>query len=825
VTARLPLALLLGAALVAPPVSAEPTGTGAKPLIVAEEEARSEFLPGSGAAFAVTVAPAPGQKLVACVVRLSIDGRQLPATRLFADIEPAGAAGPTTLVLRDSRPGPPPPPPTSPARTSGKGALVRPPTVCPATQAAPPPLLEQGAYAATVRVAQEDGSRPTDLHLSFDKKPATVKADATLAMTRVVWLLCGLQSVTGVSIQETSGRSPLHLLDATPSTKIVGGSTPLDLILSPPKGTASPRVVEPGEAALFDVQVRGGSRPGKAVGLLALHAPELAGGVVMLPVEVTTRLSYFWLGLLLVLGLALGVYMRDVLEQRRKLDAARARAYAALKPLEQLLSNLDDAVDVASLTEARTPLQTAMDAKDRTPESIDTAVEAFKAAFKAAVEKMAERRAKAAEALAKWSAALGLRGLPVDVQALLDALADQSEEARADLGARAPAKAEALATRLDATFANELFPAARLWVTAMRGAKGDLPSWPEAPKTEDPLQRLGTALDAAGAERADGTPEGYAKLLRQVAEAAQAARDELTGRRAPEIAGYAGALLADAEKRVATLATSERAAAWQALKDFTAATPATMEKDVDARTYMKAERALFDALVAFFGAAADTADDPDITAGKFRAALAKLGDGAMLGPNGGDGNEGRVESWAGASIASGEGLPQPQLRIRLRVPLLARVGQPASVSIVSPDGTEVTAANVSWTAGALRWTGGSRASFTPTQAGPLIIRATISAANGETSASAALDVLPVWDESAEARLFDSSRRILNAQTVFSTMLTFFVGLLLLAPGFVGTLDQLFLAFAWGFAADIGLDKVVDLAKTKSAPAEKALGTG
>jgi hypothetical protein len=91
------------------------------------------------------------------------------------------------------------------------------------------------------------------------------------------------------------------------------------------------------------------------------------------------------------------------------------------------------------------------------------------------------------------------------------------------------------------------------------------------------------------------------------------------------------------------------------------------------------------------------------------------------------------------------------------------------------------------------------------------------------SAAATLDVLPAWDAAAEARLFESSRRILNQQTAFAALLTFFVGLVLLAPAFVGTLDQLLLAFAWGFAADIGLDKFVELAKTKSAAAETALG--
>jgi hypothetical protein len=339
--AALSLALALGAALLAPPALAEQGETGAKALIVVEEEGRSEFTPGSGAAFAVTIDPSPGKRLVACIVRLSIDGRQLPATRLGVTIEPAGTAGPTTLVLRDTGPAAAPAPPPKPQTlTSAKPSAPRAPSVCPASPAAPSPLLEQGAYLATVRVAQDDGSRQTDIRLSFDKKPATVKADSTLAVIRVVRLFCW-QTVAGVSIQETSGRSPLHLLDGAPSTKVAGSSGPLAVTLSSAKGAPPGPVIGPGQALSFDVAVSGNTWPGKAVGLLALRAPELSAGIVMLPVEVTTRLSYFWLGLLLLAGLALGIYMRDVLDRRRRLDAALARAYAALKPFEQLLAASD----------------------------------------------------------------------------------------------------------------------------------------------------------------------------------------------------------------------------------------------------------------------------------------------------------------------------------------------------------------------------------------------------------------------------------------------------------------------------------------------------
>jgi hypothetical protein len=832
VKARLALAPALAAALLAPPALGEPGDSGPKPLIVVEEEARTEFVPDSGAAFAVTTAPAPGKKLVACVVRLSVDGRQLPANRLAVEIEPGGAAGPATLVLRDvapARPAPPPPPPPSPpVRTAAKRSAPSAPPVCPSPPAQRSPLLEQGAYLATVRVAQDDGSRRTDIRLSFDKKPASVKADATLAVTRVVTLF-DWQSVTGVSIQETSGRSPLHLLDGAPSTKVASASGPLDVILAPSAGTAPGRVILPSQVAGFDVTVRGNTWPGKAVGLLALRAPELAGGVVMLPVEVTTRLSYFWLGLLLFAGVALGIYMRDVLENRRKLDAARARAYAALRPLEQLLPQLSDRGDSVLLTDARRTLQAALDAKGRTPETIDAAVEVFKTAFKEAVEKMAERRAKAEEALTKWSVALSVRGLPGTLQARIDELAGQLQDALAELHARAPAKAEKLGSSLPSTFENAVIPAALEWRTTMRSAKDTLPPWPEVQNTEDPLQKLAAALDAVGADAADGTPEGHSKFLRQVADAAQTARDELSRRRGPEILRYAAGLLDEADKVESEAEpAARRTAARKALHGLAAAVPATVEGDVDGREYMKAERALFDALVAFFEAASGKQHDSEIDGGKFRAVLETLpkaaGEGQLLGRSndGGGPAGGATLTWLDGAAAPGTAAPQP--RIRLQVPLFARVGQPVSLAIVSPDGAEVIAANVRWTAGPLRWTGDSRASFTPAEAGQWTVRATLAGPGGEVSAAATMDVLPIWDADAEARFFESSRRILNQQTVFAALLTVFIGLVLLAPGFVGTFDQLFLAFAWGFAADIGLDKFVELAKTKSASAETAIGT-
>lgn len=788
------LLISIAAAILSVPAAAQ----GQKELATLSG-AETVFVPKEGAAFALMLAPGKCERVVARVAGLALGARQLRADRLTATIlQPGGGPGPATLLIRDStvpapeptaaaRPGCPAAPPVDAAQPSPAGALI-----------------EQGDYKAMVIVSLADGSKAVTFPVQFKKQPATLKADATLRLERVVWRFG--ESKDTLALLETSGTSELHLAPPPAGAQLTDPAFGR-VTLTPSNDLAKAGLIPPGGEAQFDVGFDGRTQLGTTSGSLTVRGPELAGGAVSLPVELKVRGSRFWLFFLILAGLVAGYVLRTVLERKRTLDLALADAYAALRPLQNLQAQPLDPDEVPLLAGLRRSLDAAISDPAATDATVREAVTAFKTALEAKLKEMAERRSKAANALSDWSAPLGeAADQPVAVAEKLQSLEAEIRGARDALHARLSKPAEDLVERIETHLKRYVAPAIADWAGAASAAIERLPDWPELPAAKAAQARVATALAAAGAAVPTDESASFVALLRQSSSAMRAIRRELLGYRAQAVDRYA-LELQEAAKRVPDKpGLADRIAAADKIRLELAAL-AARPGDPPLADYADCEARLFRAWRELAADVAVKPDDPALARGEFLKVLAAAENRVL----GGDGEPARFMVGPGL-----DGLPEVDEallgRFRIDAPASAWLGEQIQLTLVPLEpGIEVPE-TVRWIFGTGALAGGPTITHQPATIGALTVQAVIGGTSGQAHiAFASIEVMRRWDDGEAATAGNRARRIGLVQTAVSGLLIAGLGYGILGPAFVGTYDHLLAAFGWGFATDLGLAKAVELA--------------
>jgi hypothetical protein len=174
---------------------------------------------------------------------------------------------------------------------------------------------------------------------------------------------------------------------------------------------------------------------GTTAGTLTIRAPQLAAQTIDFAVTVVSRVSALWLLPVIVIGILLGVRLRN------GLDAKQARL-AAILPAEREIMTLDDLINATADSSFQARLKTIRDALAGTIEPTASTAEAIAAATKTAADAR-EEVVKAASGLRdKLQASLQAWSRPGTVT---EPLPDAAAEALARLRDRVAALTKALA--------------------------------------------------------------------------------------------------------------------------------------------------------------------------------------------------------------------------------------------------------------------------------------------------------------------------------------------------------------------------------------------
>ena len=369
------------------------------------------FTPRIGAAALDTLAPAPAAQDTVVVVgapKIPLAGDSVAVPVRYAPA--AGAAAATAAVVQVVHDGRLLPPNAFRAALRGRGAGAD-SAAAPALVVHADSALTRGAgeYAAVVEMftPAAGAGRPGVQSVAFTLVRPAAQLDTlpTLRVQRIVnlpwvWSTVHPDRVTLTEVGRQVAFEPevrtvwgdLRRADVAPS----GARVRLDL----------PERIAPGQQAVASLALEGAADAGTSSARLRVPSSAVAGGAVTLVVEVTSRISYFWLLAAIAAGVWAGYYVRQTLEKRRLLDTALAGASAERVRLDGLIANTHDNVLRAALAAAQGMLLKDATAADATDATVNAAVKAAGDAREAALKDASARDAKARVDLAPWAGAL-----------------------------------------------------------------------------------------------------------------------------------------------------------------------------------------------------------------------------------------------------------------------------------------------------------------------------------------------------------------------------------------------------------------------------------
>ena len=155
--------------------------------------------------------------------------------------------------------------------------------------------------------------------------------------------------------------------------------------------SVAPAIVEKGDLKRLQPIVSGRLPLGLVSSKLTISSDQLQSPLTV-PVQIRTRLTRLVLVIIVVFGLALGFLTRIVLKPRIELGEARERAIATL---DKMIDKIPDAEYRNRMTTARNQLALAARAANATPATINAAITAAEGAQKDASDNLKDRMQKA----------------------------------------------------------------------------------------------------------------------------------------------------------------------------------------------------------------------------------------------------------------------------------------------------------------------------------------------------------------------------------------------------------------------------------------------
>jgi hypothetical protein len=658
-------------------------------------------------------------------------------------------------------------------------------------------LVEPGAYAVRVQPLLPDPAAliPAVLDFTLNRPAAELSSATPLRVERIIYLpWCWDRLRPGsLVLTEKSNQSGVSAPGAPWLCELrFGDGRPAGRLKMTVPGVSA------GGTALLSVEVDEAPRLGKSSGVLTVRAHQLRtpeGYTV--PVEVTTRAAPVWLAILIAAGIGVGYYARTVLDNRHRLLVAKAAAEDVARALDDVIARVTDAPLLADLVAIRDALRAVLGARRSTPEEIEKAAQdaqrATEARLKVADDQRAELRARIRDLRAGFTqpdAQPGFLGAALrDALPVLDRAVDELNRGFIALVAQ---EVDAQSDRV----ANLLRGDGREWQARTAAALQRFGNWPEAnlsdmttgltadltalaPKLDELLPPLLLTLKIVAGLRHQLLTVGVDNLL---AYGTDIASSLTAGSKTAE-----AELVRSACKRIETARTHASAADFRALADA-----------------VHDFQNVLGELIEGFARDAHTGVPADAAAGKYLSAIRTLVPQVPArSPTAGAPAPG---AGFAAQLAPTVGV------LSLEPTAVPTVGRPVEfrLRLVSASGQTVPT-NARWFQdGRLVKEGADALTCTPDRVGELRVRAESLIDGAVRSAEVALPVraAPMDAPTATERELKTTERIQFA--IFGALITF-TGFLLFQGGFIGTAEDLGVAFLWGFTTDIGVAKVRELA--------------
>ncbi|HEX9982283.1 MAG TPA: hypothetical protein VGF69_03385 [Thermoanaerobaculia bacterium] len=701
-----------------------------------------------------------------------------------------------------------------------------------------------GTYTAFIHVAAPEKFIARTLEVKLVRRGATLTIPTPLRATRLLYFpgLHAWEPATWV-VRDPSGRTDfrsyaprwavtLRTAETAPSGKTVyldlepvpqpkaqpqpsqpshANTTGAPKTPPPPKPAAARTVAAPtgSQALLRPVDDSVLFPLGTLSGKFTVQDAQMAAPAEV-TVEVVSRLSRWWLFLLIVGSIFAGHLTRKVLEGRRTLGVARLAGTAARAQLAELaLSVKGDPAFAARADSALAALTRAMAGNDH--EAVKAAVDAAlqqQTAIRQDYDKVAK---EASELLRTLRLIFGETALQSGE--LLDAardLASRLDTAEAALAAGNPTQARDTAKKVESAVTTRVGPALATWRAGLGRLFDQLTRWPDVDvKT---LTSLRTRLDAMAAGTLDEVKATFVSAA------------DVNANLRPQIEWFASeAQRIVGEVRTALIAMNEPAVEEPVKLLRNAAEPLPRLANLAVTNPVEAAAQIRDARTALQAALraavpANQQAPAEIEEGRFAAAVAAV---RKLRPTP---RAPQVERGGGMTIALDDmaiadaaAAPPPAaqrdtLRIEIRGGSMPIAGETLHLTAHVMEGdAEVRNAEIQWSVGGAFQTIAPTFDYVPLDATPRLIKARTTV--GNTSAEAILPIAP-----ASAEIYDRSRiqseiaKVTLRQTFIAGLLITTVGYLLFEKTFIGTLPDLIGAVLWGFATDVTVAKVVEYAQ-------------
>jgi hypothetical protein len=646
----------------------------------------------------------------------------------------------------------------------------------------PATFAKAAIYAIKVRVPGiAEKFNDSIIELSITRPAADLAMQQPIRIDHIVNLLSPDDWIPGAwVVKETTGQQ----LVSTPGWVVTELSGPDPKSRRTRLKFGMPTQIPP--AKQRDLKLIGASASfplGTSTGKLSIDSPQLAKPFEQ-TVEVATRISRFWLLFTILLSIALGHWVRKVLEERRLRAEALAAAAVPLAELQRLIDATADNDFRKRYSAARRTLENAA----RDPKAnLASATQTANDAIKSTGTELATAQAAAAARLSDMTAAIG--SPDAQVGALRDtvaAIAKSLRDVETTLNAAQIAVAKKKLDRIDAV--NVIEKARERWIAFVEQIAADAQQWSDAAAGND----FGAIRTAANAVQAVVNPPDIAAAIAASAKVTidlrvATARTVATGRKL-------------AQKVVDELGAS---------KDDLAVAPTlqTLRAAMDALEGCGDDVALCASRVAALQSA--------VVAGVAAAAASAAAKHAVFDTPLGDTDAVADLAKTVHDLVTVPAAPLSSIPARIVADDAATVDSRMTLRVVIDDKVDAATVSVVWYVADRQQKEGAAGDlefdWTPPSVTPAVVRAQLSLSDGRIG-TASLTVSPVKPLDLIPDALDKAgKRVQWLQTAVSALFIIPVGYLIFAKGFIGNPEDFLAAALWGFAADVSLPKLLSLA--------------
>jgi len=680
-----------------------------------------------------------------------------------------------------------------------------------------------GAYTVKVLVTPPDPALPAPLTLDFTltRLAAELQTISTIQFERTVYIPWVWSAICArkYALTEKANHSVLLLSPENWTTNLQADSKSAGQLMF-----TLPKSIEPGCQGDLTVKDYEHLPLGKASGTLTIRSPQLAKETVDAPVEVASRLAFYWLIGAIALGIVAGYQARTRLELRRQRELA---VIGANERLQALGDTIDKAVDEDLITRLNHVRDTLRDAitPNAAPDTIEAATKTAATAAENILTQAETDRAALRNRIAALRTNLGSpRFQAPSIRALLDNILGLLDTAETELNGGAIGKVRHDLDSLEQELPNRLGKAATDWSAATKTALNRLGNWPET-QLPDALQqvradlavldagnfadnkallqatlRLGEHLDSSLIQ---GAVDSIKILATDVLKKLQALKDQSLE-----------PLLGDLDKAVQGLPGLQQQATTGSLQAL-------------AEQVHQLGEALTAALQQAFPVSKTNSDPKQpsgLNEGKFLQALQDVLAKRQAPVEERElGNRRRVRQMEEIRESRQQpGKPRPDFTlatwtVTIEAASTPVVGHPLSLRarLTASSGDAVPPVTVRWFVdGKLEKEGVADALqlvHVPRQAGMFVVRVEVTAAGDDRRVKElTLNVRLPEGAAVLPMLYANLRKIeRNQSLVFGTLITL-TGYVLYQNLFIGTVADLLTAFLWGFTVDVGMAKVREL---------------